>query len=136
MSCMSITLIYLWLVIMMKGQKYLLCHIVQEAGWGEEKTCKAVPKISENTCRQCLSSCWEAWERKGHSSPKMCSAVGEHVKQSSCLENSETDRLDFLGEFLDKQMKNIDYLEYQIVDQKEIDELVQQDDLLKNLLSH
>lgn len=42
----------------------------------------------------------------------------------------------FLREFLGKQMRNIDYLEYQIVAQKEIDELVQQDRLLKSLLSH
>lgn len=65
-----------------------------------------------------------------------CWAVGEHVKQGSSFGKSEADLLDFLGEFPGKQMKNIDYLEYHIANQKEIDELVQQEGLSKSLLRH
>ncbi|KAF5926585.1 hypothetical protein HPG69_001214, partial [Diceros bicornis minor] len=51
--------------------------------------------------------------------------------KSLASENSETNLLDFLGEFLGKQMKNVDCLEYQIADEKEIEELVQWEDLFE-----
>ncbi|TEA29167.1 hypothetical protein DBR06_SOUSAS40110001, partial [Sousa chinensis] len=41
-------------------------------------------------------------------------------------ENSKTDLLGFMGDFLDKEMKNADYLEYHLDYQKELEEVAQQ----------
>ena len=41
-------------------------------------------------------------------------------------ENSKTDLLAFMGDFLDKEIKNADYLEYHLDYQKELEEAVQQ----------
>ncbi|XP_012415183.1 ferritin, heavy subunit-like [Trichechus manatus latirostris] len=58
----------------------------------------------------------------------MLSKALQNLKILVC-EKSEINLSGFVREFLDKQMKNIEYLEYHLVYQKELEELVQQEAL-------
>lgn len=48
-------------------------------------------------------------------------------------ENNEADLLEFMTEFLEKQMKNIEYLKCHLAYQSELEELAQLEVLLENL---